>query len=90
MSAKSTRNRRRFLCEDCRTDTGKIGEFYFVHTTLWLTVMHSIDGMLCVGCLEGRLGRTLTARDFTDASINHSQRGVFQSARLRNRLENHA
>lgn len=29
------------------------------------------DGdFLCIGCLEGRLGRELTAADFTDAPIN--------------------
>lgn len=27
-------------------------------------------GYLCIGCLERRLGRPLTCRDFTDAPIN--------------------
>lgn len=86
MSSKSTRNRSRFLCEDCKIDTGKIGEFYFVNTDLWLSVMVSINGMLCVGCLEDRLGRRLTPADFTMASINKPQRGVLQSERLRSRI----
>jgi hypothetical protein len=29
------------------------------------------SGFLCVGCLEKRLGRELTAEDFPDAPINH-------------------
>src|SRR3974390_1908830 len=33
---------------------------------------HSLDGqeMLCIGCLEKRIGRTLMRCDFTDAPIN--------------------
>lgn len=65
------RSRRKFQCVDCRVDTGKIHEHYFVHTHLWLTVMPSVNGMLCIGCIEKRLGRSLTARDFTDATINN-------------------
>ena len=42
------------------------------------------DVMLCIGCLEARIGDKLTASDFTDAPINH---GIFpQSARLMERL----
>lgn len=60
-------------------------EYYFIRTELWLTVVPSVKGMLCVGCLETRLGRTLTAADFTDAYIN--QPGyIAQSTRLLNRL----
>lgn len=45
-------------------------------------------GMLCIGCLEARLGGKLVASDFPDYPINT---GFFpQSARLRNRLTNSA
>jgi hypothetical protein len=45
-------------------------------------------GMLCIGCLEARLGGKLVASDFPDYPINT---GFFpQSARLRNHLTNSA
>jgi len=81
----ATKSRRRFLCVDCGVDTGKIHEYYFIHTQLWLSVMPSIKGMLCVADLEGRLGRKLTARDFTDATINNP-RYEPKSQRLMERL----
>jgi hypothetical protein len=40
--------------------------------------------MLCIGCLEERLGRRLNANDFTDAPVNHGF--TWQSERLQNRL----
>lgn len=44
------------------------------------------NGMLCIGCLEARLGRELTGKDFPDYPIN---RGVFPfSERLANRIGN--
>lgn len=79
------RSRRRFHCVDCRVDTGKIGEFYFIKTALWLGVMPTISGMLCVGCLEKRLGRRLVRGDFTEATIN-SPKYVGKSQRLLSRL----
>lgn len=75
----------RFLCLDCKADTGKMGEFYYIHLPLWLVAVGSIDGMLCIGCLEKRLGRKLTRSDFTDASINNPQYGI-KSVRLMERL----
>lgn len=82
MSAKS---RRRFLCVDCEVDTGKIREHYFVHTTLWLSVMPTTKGMLCVGCLEKRLGRKLCRADFPPVFINNP-RFEPKSQRLMERL----
>lgn len=80
-----SKSRRKFLCLDCRVDTGRIHEHYFIKTELWLTVMPSIVGMLCIGCLEDRLGRELVANDFTDASINTAKHEA-KSQRLMSRL----
>jgi len=41
------------------------------------------DEILCIGCLEKRLGRTLIAGDFTNAPVNNSQ---YKSERMRDRL----
>lgn len=66
-----SKSRRKFLCEDCDVDTGKIYEHYFINTELWLQVMPSINGMLCIPCLEKRLGRQLTKTDFPPVWINN-------------------
>lgn len=76
--------RRKWLCLDCKIDTGKIGEYYFLKTEVWLSVVSSINGMLCIGCLEQRLKRTLTREDFTDCYLNLSTGN--KSVRLLKRL----
>lgn len=71
-----------FLCLDCRVHTGEINEYFMVHDDVWLEANPASDGMLCLGCLEARLGRPLVAEDFTDAPVNH-QSFARQSPRLR-------
>ena len=46
------------------------------------------DGMLCIGCLEGRLGKKLTARNFSECALNWRCALVpdYASDRLLNRL----
>lgn len=73
-----------FLCKDCTSNTWP-DEYYMVHDVVWAAAGMSTEeqGMLCVGCLEKRLGRQLSPDDFTDAVINRMD---FQmSARLRHR-----
>lgn len=79
-------SRRKFLCLDCRVDTGKIGEHYFVHTDLWMKAVGSKTGMLCIGCLEARINRQLTGDDFPDITIN-SPRYERKSQRLMERMK---
>lgn len=86
MSSKSTRQRQRFLCLDCRVDTGKIKEFYYIELSLWLRIVGSKDGMLCIRCCEKRLGRKLNCADFTDATINNPQYGGGKSSLLMQRM----
>lgn len=75
-----------YLCVDCGIDTSQrlgVCEYYMVHDTIW-TSAKCPDGMLCIGCLEIRIGRKLTRTDFIDAPVNH---GLWeQSRRLKNRL----
>lgn len=77
----------RFLCLDCDDDTLDSGEYYMVLPSIWkgVTDEDERDGMLCVGCLEERLGRTLTADDFTGCPLNASSAGS-RSARLAARM----
>jgi hypothetical protein len=69
-------------------------EWYMVHDSVWLAAgmpkrepmmgYKSPGGFLCIGCLEARLGRTLTPRDFTDTPVNRPDR--WNSPRLNARL----
>lgn len=64
-------SRKKFLCLDCKVDTGKTHEHYFINTDLWLKVVGSKTGMLCIGCLEQHIGRKLTKTDFPNVTINN-------------------
>jgi hypothetical protein len=68
-------------CVDCGVDTLDVGEFYMVRADVW--PLDPLGGMLCVGCLERRIGRRLVPADFTDCPLNRA-RG--SSERLRSRL----
>ena len=78
-------SRRKWLCLDCSVDTGRIFEHYFLTTSLWLFLVGSNKGMLCVGCVEKRLGRRLRSGDFTDCYLNDPKKNTM-SDRLRSRL----
>jgi hypothetical protein len=83
-------------CADCEVGTLTIGEFYMVRDDVWQQAwkgrakpwQHRAPGqmMLCVGCLETRLGRKLCAADFTDAPLNDPSQFTM-SARLLDRLQ---
>lgn len=76
-------------CVDCAVDTSVRGvdEYYMVHNAVWaFSGMAPRGGMLCVGCLEVRIGRRLRAADFTDVPVNDVRRGWRGSARLLHRL----
>jgi hypothetical protein len=60
-------------------------EHYFLNTELWLSVVGSKVGMMCIGCFEDRLGRLLVPDDFTDASINNPKYEA-KSTRLMERM----
>lgn len=78
-------SRRKWLCLDCNVDTGHISEHYFIKTDVWMKVVGSNKGMLCVGCLEKRLGRKLNCNDFTLCYLN-DPRTNNMSDRLRSRI----
>ncbi len=57
----------RDICLDCKISTFAINEYYMVNHSVWdETGLGRRDGMLCIGCLETRIGRTLTQFDFLD------------------------
>lgn len=52
-------------------------EVYAVFDKVWKAAnMGGYDGCLCIGCLEKRLGRTLTPKDFDRKHSFHSFPGT--------------
>jgi hypothetical protein len=77
-------------CFECGADLFEIGEFsYVVRRDLWLAaVPWEAGGMfnfLCIGCLEDRLGRQLTADDFPDDIPMNFDSRQWRSERLQAR-----
>ena len=64
-------SRKKWKCLDCKVDTGKIYEHYYVHLNIWLYAVGSKKGMLCISCLEKRINRKLNKNDFPNVSINN-------------------
>jgi hypothetical protein len=81
----SKKSRKKFLCLDCGVDTGKLSEHYMLIDATWkLTGLGKI-GMLCIGCLELRIGRMLKATDFNSSYLNNPRTGSI-SVRLLSRM----
>jgi hypothetical protein len=74
------------LCADCGFDT-TTHEYYMVRNDVWAQAcpLDQHDVFLCIGCLENRIGRTLTRWDFIDCPLN-AHPDWPRSERLRNRL----
>jgi hypothetical protein len=55
-----------FHCVDCDKDTDKSGEYYMVRDEVWAaSKIEPHGGMLCLRCLERRIGREIDGADFT-------------------------
>ena len=63
-------------CADCGLDVIDAGEWYMVHDQIWQRAWGHIERsapgsqILCVGCLENRIGRALAPSDFPDVPTN--------------------
>ena len=85
-------------CIDCQFDVSTLtpgpGERYMVTDEIWKLAVpddpfdpnaEEDKWVLCIGCLEDRIGRRLKSTDFTDAPINDPKPG-YHSERLLSRL----
>lgn len=75
-------DRKSFICIGCKKDTWD--EYYMVYTRIWKKVNPKVKGMLCINCVETRLGRKLNKKDFTTAIVNSMR--MKRTPKLRNRL----
>ncbi len=76
-------------CADCQMDTFALHEYYMVHHAVWRAAGMTRGrrrAFLCIGCLERRLGRELTAADFLPCRLNEANARGAGSERLAARL----
>jgi hypothetical protein len=79
-------------CADRGEDTIMIGEWYMVHEEIWERAWSNIDPrarwhqILCIGCLERCIGRTLMASDFPAGIMCNDPKRRHISDRMRDRL----
>lgn len=57
-----------FACMDCKKDTWD--EYYMLYSRVWKIANPKVKGKLCINCVEARLDRKLTKKDFTQALVN--------------------
>ncbi len=72
-----------FRCWNCNTST--LNEHYMVKNDVWDSGGIDRDKLLCIGCLESRIGRELTGKDFMLVPLNYIP--YPRSERLINRLQ---
>lgn len=93
-----------FRCKDCDINTSDIDEYYTLWNELWWKVTGHYkkfneikfydfcnsreDYMLCIGCVENRLGRKLKPKDFPSNPLNKQNKKGYpnSSARLYKRI----
>ena len=72
-------------CNDCGVNVIKIGEYYMLSPEIWSDRLNlTWCDNLCIGCVEKRLGRKLTMRDF--GSFPANPRGFATSTRYLERM----
>ena len=76
-------------CVDCNVNCLEINEYYMVTDSCWKrSGMEKYGGMLCIGCLEQRLGKKLTPRNFKECPLNwrHVLIPGYSSTRILSRM----
>ena len=88
-------------CRDCNANIGVIGEWCLLKNSIWekawpgtgqksAHVKMPMKHFLCIGCIEKRIGRRLTGRDFDMRSKHnkpkHRDDVLQMSRRMQNRL----
>jgi hypothetical protein len=85
----------RTRCADCGLGTNTANEWYMVNDAVWqqawagrLKPHHALPGqqILCIGCLEARIGRRLWGADFPDVPVNDFLGEWYKSDRLLDRM----
>ena len=59
-------------CMDCEKHESEFDEYYMVKNEIWASVVFPSEWymLLCIDCLESRLGRYLRREDFMNVEVN--------------------
>lgn len=76
----------RLKCMDCDVHTVDIDEYYMLKKEIWLSIVPEDRGMLCISCVDKRLGRKLTPEDFSDCLLNEEEYHQARSDKLKDRM----
>ena len=73
-----------FICLDCGVNTALNNEYYMLEKEVWQEAVPDLWGMLCLNCVELRLGRQLWPEDFMEAPLNyiHARLSAFMLSRF--------
>ena len=82
LAAQAIETLESFSCRLCEQPVWN--EYFMVHRKIW-DQYGAKNGMLCVGCLESRMGRELVPADFRNCEVN-TDTNRSRSERLNNRL----
>jgi hypothetical protein len=63
-------NEDRWLCMECHKNTKNKIDYYMLNTFLWRSIAKDIKGMLCVSCVENKIGHTITKSDLLNCPLN--------------------
>jgi hypothetical protein len=82
-----------FVCADCGVNTADINEYYMLKSPVWYEAVNAspvvpFKVLMCIGCVENRIGRKLKPNDFANVRLNHPDIRV-KSERLKDRLGNY-
>lgn len=78
--------RRRCMGSDSPCPDPETREHYAVTNELWDAVVPTEHGLLCIGCLEKRIGRQLAPADFADCLLNEPPWVFSHSSRTLDRM----
>ena len=69
--SRNVTDKKHWTCVDCGKDTflSNSKDYYMVTHELWKKYGVG-DGMLCMDCMEDRLGHKLTTKDILDCPLN--------------------
>ena len=71
---KFEKDLKKYCCKDCGKYTWTTEDAYMVTNDIW--AVWGVNGMLCMHCLEKRLGHKLALQFFTDCTLNKENANI--------------
>ena len=71
LDTRTKKEKEHWKCFDCSKDTLlNVKDYYMITNELW--IKYGVENnMLCMNCIEKRLGHKLRKEDLTDCSLNY-------------------